>query len=218
MARRICDAARWMRSSDDVSASMPVRYDGSTVTVYEMTSNLSCAWIEEELRSPAVTSPSKSGEIITIDFSGGPQPGAEGPKDFWVILNKEDAYIARWRHGEDPGERFRAMENQKGYGRAWEVAHTATGIRPATRQEVIKWLRGHLKTLDSQGPVRSAARLCGSCGRTTTSNLRWPLLRRHHSRRGCGPWIGQRFPPRLHPGITQEVAPKEPQRRRRERR
>ena len=33
MARRICDAARWMRSSDDVSASMPVPYDGSTVTV-----------------------------------------------------------------------------------------------------------------------------------------------------------------------------------------
>lgn len=32
---------------------MPVRYDGSTVTVYEMTSNLSCAWIEEELRSSA---------------------------------------------------------------------------------------------------------------------------------------------------------------------
>src|ERR1700704_4900752 len=27
-----------MRSSDDVSASMPVRYDGSTVTVYEITS------------------------------------------------------------------------------------------------------------------------------------------------------------------------------------
>ena len=39
MARRICDAARWMRSSDDVNASMPVRHDGSTVTVYEITSS-----------------------------------------------------------------------------------------------------------------------------------------------------------------------------------
>src|ERR1700693_2169211 len=39
MARRIFDAACWMRSSDDVSASMPVRYDGSIVTVYEITSS-----------------------------------------------------------------------------------------------------------------------------------------------------------------------------------
>jgi hypothetical protein len=42
------------------------------------------------------------------------------------------------------------MENEKGYERAWEVARTATGIRPATRQEVLKWLRGIPKTLDSQ--------------------------------------------------------------------
>jgi hypothetical protein len=83
------------------------------------------------------------GEIVTIDFSGGPQPGDAGPTDFWVIFNERDAYIARWRHGEDPGDRFRIMENEKGYERAWEVARTATGIRPATRQEVIKWLRGH---------------------------------------------------------------------------
>src|SRR2546422_5881602 len=59
--------------------------------------------------------PVESGEIITIDFSGGPQPGDAGPKDFWVIFNERDAYIARWRHGEDPGERFRIMENEKGY-------------------------------------------------------------------------------------------------------
>jgi hypothetical protein len=87
--------------------------------------------------------PVESGEMITIDFSGGPQPGDAGPKDFWVICNERDACIARWRHGEDPGERCRIMENEKGYERAWEVARTATGIRPATRQEVIKWLRGH---------------------------------------------------------------------------
>jgi hypothetical protein len=86
--------------------------------------------------------PVESGEIITIDFSGGPQPGDAGPKDFWVIFNERDAYIARWRHGEDPGERFRIMENEKGYERAWEVARTATGIRPATRQEVIKVAEG----------------------------------------------------------------------------
>ena len=35
------------------------------------------------------------------------------------------------------------MENEKGYERAWEVARAATGIRPATRQEVIKWLKSH---------------------------------------------------------------------------
>jgi hypothetical protein len=104
------------------------------------------------------------GEIITIDFSGGPQPGDAGPKDSWVIFNERDAYIARWRHGEDFGDRFRIMENEKDYERAWEVARTAIGIRPATRQEVMKWLRGQPTTLDSQGPVRSAARLCGSCG------------------------------------------------------
>jgi hypothetical protein len=37
--------------------------------------------------------PVESGEIITIDFSGGPQPGDAGPKDFWVIFNERDAYI-----------------------------------------------------------------------------------------------------------------------------
>jgi len=93
------------------------------------------------------------GEIITIDISGGPQRGDNGPKDFWVIFNERDAYVARWRHGEDPGDRFRIMENEKGYVRAWEVARTATGIRPATRQEVIKWLRGHPKD----------ARFAGAC-------------------------------------------------------
>jgi hypothetical protein len=54
------------------------------------------------------------GEIITIDFSGGPQRGDAGPKDSWVIFN-ERAYVARWRHGEDPGDRFRIMENEKRY-------------------------------------------------------------------------------------------------------
>src|SRR5262249_44322712 len=58
------------------------------------------------------------GEIITIDFSGGPQGGDAGPKDFWVIFSERDAYVAHWRHGEDPGDRFRIME---------------------------KWLRGHPK-------------------------------------------------------------------------
>ena len=58
--------------------------------------------------------PVESGEIITIDFSGGPQPGDAGPRDFWVIFNGRDAFIARWRHREDPGERFRIMENEKG--------------------------------------------------------------------------------------------------------
>jgi hypothetical protein len=61
--------------------------------------------------------PVESGEITTIDFSGGPQPGDAGPKDFWVIFNERDAYIARWRHGEDPGERFRIMENESKYSR-----------------------------------------------------------------------------------------------------
>ena len=117
--------------------------------------------------------PIESGERITIDFGGGPRPGDAGPKDFWVIFNERDADSARWRHGEDRGDRSRMMENQKGYERAWEVARTATGIRPATRQEVIKWLRATPETLESQASVRSAARLCGSCRRTTTSNLRW---------------------------------------------
>jgi len=32
-----------------------------------------------------------------------------------VIFNERDAYVARWRHGEDPGDRFRIMENEKRY-------------------------------------------------------------------------------------------------------
>jgi hypothetical protein len=147
--------------------------------------------------------PVESGEIITIDFCGGPQPGDAGPKDFWVIFNERDAYIARWRHGEDRGERFRIMENEKGYERAWEVARTATGIRPATRQEVIKWLRGHPE--DARG----------SCGRTTTSNSKWSLLRSHHSRE-CGRWLGQRLPPDFTQELPRKLLPtraKEAQRR-----
>ena len=61
--------------------------------------------------------PVESGEIITIDFSGGPQPGDAGPKDFWVIFNERAAYIARWRHGEDPGELW------------WLVLRLASGQR-----------------------------------------------------------------------------------------
>src|SRR6476469_1990722 len=43
MAHRICDAACWVRSSDDVSASMPVRYD--TPALRRMQFNLQIALI-----------------------------------------------------------------------------------------------------------------------------------------------------------------------------
>jgi hypothetical protein len=104
-----------------------------------MRTGLYVAYAHERLVGGRLVEP---GETITIDFSGGPQRGDAGPKDFWVIFNERDAYVARWRHGEDPGDSIWIMENEKGYERAWEVARTATGIRPATRQEVLKWLRG----------------------------------------------------------------------------
>lgn len=35
------------------------------------------------------------------------------------------------------------MEGERGYEESWEIAFTATGIRPAKKEEVIRWLKGH---------------------------------------------------------------------------
>src|SRR5262249_42201137 len=87
----------------------------STIAAARMRTGFYVAYAHERLAGERLVEP---GEIITIDFSDGPQRGDAGPKDVWVIFNERDAYAARWRHGEDPGDRFRIMENEKGYERA----------------------------------------------------------------------------------------------------
>ena len=82
----------------------------------------------------------KPGEIVTINFTGGPNPGDAGPKDFWTASNKKSKVTVRWREGEDPGERFlRIGKGEKG----WATASTANAIHPATQKEVIDWLKKH---------------------------------------------------------------------------
>jgi hypothetical protein len=89
--------------------------------------------------------PLHGGDLVTIVFSGGPGEGDAGPKDFWTAESpsKNRKLTVRWRHGEDPGERYRMMKGAKGYEEHWEIARTATAIRPATQAEVLSWLNQH---------------------------------------------------------------------------
>jgi hypothetical protein len=90
--------------------------------------------------------PIEPGEVITVTFSGGRGGKSEaGAWDFWVAFNDSEGYVARWPRGSDPGERFRMMEGKRGYERAWQVASTAKGLRPAKEREVIGWLNSHKK-------------------------------------------------------------------------
>jgi hypothetical protein len=75
-------------------------------------------------------------KIVTVDFTGGHNPDDTGPKELWTAFNKKAKVTVRWHHGEDPGDRFRMMEGERGYEDTWEIARTATGIRPATLEEV----------------------------------------------------------------------------------
>jgi hypothetical protein len=92
--------------------------------------------------------PIEPGELIAIRFSGGRFGESEaGVYEFWTVFKVENGTVikctARCHQGSDPGERFRRMEGQKEYERAWKVASVATGIRPATQKAVIKWLTEH---------------------------------------------------------------------------
>lgn len=84
------------------------------------------------------------GELTTLRFSGGRLGDDEaGTFEFWTVFNQERAVTARCLKGSDPGERFRRMEGVPGYHDYWQVSASATGIRPATRTEVLSWLNGH---------------------------------------------------------------------------
>jgi hypothetical protein len=92
--------------------------------------------------------PVEEGELLCIRFSGGRGGKSEaGLYEFWTIFKIQSGtavkFTARCREGNDPGERFRRMEGEKGYEKAWKVASAATGIRPATQEAVIKWLTKH---------------------------------------------------------------------------
>jgi hypothetical protein len=85
--------------------------------------------------------PIQDGEPITISSSGGRMgPSEAGVWEFWTVFNGEFNVTARCLQGSDPGERFRIVEGERGYEKAWEVASTAKGLRPATEAEVLKWL------------------------------------------------------------------------------
>jgi len=87
--------------------------------------------------------PIEAGAPTTVHFSAGRLGKREaGVWEFWTVFN-DRAFIARCRQGTDPGERFRRMEDEPGYEEAWKVAATAKGIRPATQDDVMRWLNGH---------------------------------------------------------------------------
>jgi hypothetical protein len=115
--------------------------------------------------------PIEEGEVITLDFTGGPNAGDEGPKDFWFISNGKYGYPLRWHHGQDPGERFRMMEGARGYEREWDIARTAIGIRPANKQEVIDWLKKHPKDV----PFVQSGRIDGKMFRVVPENSGYRL-------------------------------------------
>jgi len=59
-------------------------------------------------------------------------------------LHERDADSARWRHGEDPGDRSRMMENQKGYERAGgRVARTGDWHPASDKARSHKVAEGH---------------------------------------------------------------------------
>jgi hypothetical protein len=88
--------------------------------------------------------PIAAGELVTVHFSAGRGGQVEaGVWEFWTIFNDRAGSTARCLQGSDPGERFRRMEGLSAYKEHWEIAATAKGIRPATRDEVIAWLNAH---------------------------------------------------------------------------
>ena len=82
--------------------------------------------------------------LITLEFSAGRAgPEEAGFWEFWTVFNDTGKTWARCRSGEDPGERFRKMEGNKGYEKDWAIASAATGIREANSREVEQWLDSH---------------------------------------------------------------------------
>jgi hypothetical protein len=89
--------------------------------------------------------PLKPGARSTVVFTAGRAGPAEaGIWELWAAVDDQGkGQTARCQQGDDPGERFRRMETAPGYEAAWELAKTATLLRPATLREVASWLASH---------------------------------------------------------------------------
>lgn len=85
------------------------------------------------------------GEASTVFFSRGRLgEGESGVWEFWTAVDDRRSVTTRCIEGRDPGERFRAIETRPQDGKdSWEVASKAKLIRPATTQEVSRWLNSH---------------------------------------------------------------------------
>ena len=84
----------------------------------------------------------EQGLRTSVYFSEGCKPeDAEGFYEFWTLENKEGkVQTGRLLAGEDPGKRFRDMENKSDYEEAWADAQTAVRVLPSSRDRLKKWL------------------------------------------------------------------------------
>jgi hypothetical protein len=80
--------------------------------------------------------------VVTFEGNCDPKDPA-GDYDFWIISDGKSGYTGRRLSGNDPGDRFRAMEGQPGYEAAWATARAAVRIAPASAKQVISWLNSH---------------------------------------------------------------------------
>jgi hypothetical protein len=78
-----------------------------------------------------------------VYFREDPHNSNPGPWEFWTVVGVSSSVTGRCRPGSDPGERFRRMEGQEDYEDAWEIAVSATLVRPATEEKILGWLNSH---------------------------------------------------------------------------
>jgi hypothetical protein len=81
--------------------------------------------------------------VTTICFSRGRQGLSEaGPWEFWTLEGSAGPpFSGRCRPGDDPGKRFREIEQRSAEAaKFWPRVQAARRIRPATKEEVEGWL------------------------------------------------------------------------------
>jgi hypothetical protein len=87
--------------------------------------------------------PIEGADPSVVYFREDPQNNNPGPWEFWTVVGVSRSVTGRCRLGSDPGERFRRMEGQEGYEDVWEIALSATVVRPAIEEKILGWLNSH---------------------------------------------------------------------------
>jgi len=87
--------------------------------------------------------PIETGALAIVYFRQDPGNVNPGRWEFWTVVGVSASVTGRCRPGSDPGERFRRMEGQEDYADAWEIAASATVVRPANEEKILGWLNSH---------------------------------------------------------------------------